>query len=133
MTNFINKIRNWCSNWWANNGQEVKNLGTSLKDNGKRFIEIFDRVSKNVARLITIGIIVTIAVNCFYPDFAEQFPALYGWFNGWVQLAAFCLTVVFKFFAALFTGTIPEYLAEYNECFYSLLEECGNWFKTLSF
>lgn len=47
-----------------------------------------DRVSRNVIRLMIIGIILNIVAS-LYPEFSERFPIIYGWFDGWLQFGEF--------------------------------------------
>ena len=45
----------------------------------------FNRLARNIGRLMIVGIILSIVAGYFCPDFADKYPVIYGWFTGWLQ------------------------------------------------
>ena len=129
----MNRIMNWITtlinhlrNWWSTNHTEVE----QGIDN---FWRGFDRISRNITRLMIIGVILNVIVAYFYPEFPERFPAIYGWFDGWLQLGEFAIKAALNGIYSLFTGHWNEFWTEYNEAFRELWQQFVNWLGTIHF
>ena len=133
----MNAIMNWFSaqinrirTWWNNNHEQVEQ---NVEQGGRRLDRGFNRLARNITRLMIIGVILNVVARYFYPDFPERFPAIYGWFDGWLQLGEFAVKAALSGIYSLFTGRWSEFWAEYNEAFQELLQQFTNWLGTLHF
>lgn len=114
----IDNFRTWCS-------IHHTNVATN-------FWNCFDAISRNLISFAVIGIILNI-VAIHYPALPYRFPAIYGWFDGWLQLGEFTLKVALDFIYSLFTGNFYEFWSEYTVAFQELLNQFINWLSTLHF
>ena len=133
----MNRIMNWLSTqinhirtWWSNNHEQV---GENLSRGRHRTARFINRLARNITRCLVIGVILNVIVHHFYPEFAERFPVLYGWFDGWLQLFELGLKAVFGSIYALFTGHFGEFWAEYQEAFNQMCQQFTTWLSNLHF
>ena len=129
----MNKIMNWLSTqlnrlrtWWTTNHEQV---GKTLSRGYRRTGRFLNRLARNISRILLIGVI----LNVVYPEFADRFPALYGWFDGWLQFAEFAIKAVFGSISALLAGKFPEFWCEYTNAFQQLFQQFVDWIGSLHF
>lgn len=122
----INRIRTW----WSNNHEQVEE---NVEQGVRRLIRGFDRVARNITRLMIIGVILNVVASYFYPDFPERFPVIYGWYAGWLQFGEFAVKAGLNGIYSFFTGHRSEFWNEYNEAFQELLQQFTNWLNTIHF
>lgn len=116
-------------NWWINNHLQIKQ---DLERSIRRLDHWFDRLVANTVRLMIIGVIINL-VTSFYPDFKNRFPAIYGWFDGWLQFGEFVSRAALSGIYSFFTGNWTEFWTEYNEAFQELLHQFTNWIGNIHF
>ena len=122
----INRIKTW----WSNNHEPVEqNVEQSVRRLGRGF----NRLARNITRLMIIGVILNIVASYFYPEFPERFTIIYGWFDGWLQFGEFAVKAALGGIYSLFTGQWSEFWAEYNEAFQELLQQFTNWLSNIHF
>jgi predicted PurR-regulated permease PerM len=133
----MNTIINWLSEqinrikvWWSNNHERVEQ---NVEHGARRLGRGFDRIVRNITRLMIIGVILNVVASYFYPDFPEKFPAIYGWFDGWLQFGEFAVNAALNGIYSLFIGQWSEFWTEYNEAFKELVQQFTNWLSTLHF
>ena len=97
----------------------------------KNVKNILCRIGRNFGKLLLCGIFINVLASFFYPGFAEKFPAIYGWFDGWLQLGEFAVKSAFKFVYSLFTGHLPEFWKQNTEAFNLLWQQFVNWLAAL--
>lgn len=122
LTTHFNNARNWWNNNQQNIAEDIQILGSG-----------FDRISRNITRLVIIGVIINVISSNFYPEFPERFPAIYGWFDGWLQLGEFALKAALNGIYSLFTGHWSQFWTEYNDAFRELLQQFTNWLSNICF
>ena len=120
--NTLNAVRNF----WDNNHTNVSIAIASILDG-------IDVICNNITRLMVIGIILNIVSSHFYPEFAERFPTLYGWFDGWLQLGEFAIKAALGAINAVFTGTWSEFYTSCNVAFQEMWAQFLNWVSQISF
>ena len=123
---WIQNIVNQARNSWINRNITVEDIIYGV-------IDILDRIFANATRLMVIGFIINIVTAHFYPEFAERFPVLYGWFDGWLQLGEFAVKAAFGTIYAIFTGTWNEFYANYNVAFQEMWSQFVNWLNHITF
>lgn len=121
MNRLLTQINN-IKTWWSNNKNDVWRLRRRL-----------NRFARNIAILMIIGIILNLVDSCSYHDFSARFPAIYGWFDGWLQLGEFVIKALIKGIYSLFTGHWSMFQTECNEAFQELLSQFAKWLNTLQF
>lgn len=92
------KIVKKLHDWWSNNG-------TKISSGLRRFCRF-------VERAIVVGLVLNIIASHFWPELPERIPAIYGFFDAWLQIAEFAYKVIFKGIHALFTGQSVEFTNE---------------------
>lgn len=117
----VNNVRNW----WNTHRTDI---ARARRD----FWRGFDRLSRNITRLIVIGVLVNIVAS-LYPEFPERFPVIYGWFDGWLQFGEFLFKVALGSLYAIFTGNFGEFWVEYGEALKELAHQFTNWMATIHF
>lgn len=122
----INRIKKW----WKGNCTDIKHCVNAV---AKKNIKWVRRIARFTCRMILIGVIINVISNCFYPEFIDRFPAIYGWFDGWVQFGEFTIKSWLAGTYALFTGNGYEFWIEYNEALWELVHQLGDWLSSLSF
>ena len=109
MREMFNNLRNW----WRRNRRYVE---ASARRTFYTLVDVFDSIIGfidflvgRVLRIIFIGILLNVMVSTVYPEFAERFPAIYGFYDGFIQLGEFLVTYGFKALHAIFTGHWGEF------------------------
>lgn len=129
MNAFITWIQNFLDrahNYWTTRNITMHDVIDGVSD-------FIDRICSNCVRLMVIGIILNIVSAHFYPEFAERFPILYGWFDGWLQLGEFAIKAALGTINAIFTGTWSDFYASYNVAFQEMWAQFVNWVGQIHF
>lgn len=122
----INRIRTW----WNNNHATIEQ---DLLEGTRRLGRGLNRISRNIGRLIFMGVIINIIASYFYPEFPERFPIIYGWFDGWLQLGELALKAGFGSIYAFFTGNFSEFWTEYSSAVNEAIQQFVNWLSLIHF
>lgn len=122
----INKIRTW----WTNNHTAIEQ---NAVEGTRNICSGLDRITRNIGRLILMGIIINIISNYFYPEFSTRFPIIYGWFDGWLQLGELALKAGLGGIHAFFTGNFSEFWAEYSNAINEAIQQFVNWLSLIHF
>lgn len=128
--NWLFELINHARTWWSNNHERVM---YNVKQAFRRLGEFMDKLTRNIIRLMIIGIILNVIANYFWPDFPEKFPAIYGWFDCWLQFGEFAFRTALNGISALFTGHWSEFFIGFKVAFQELLHQFGIWFSSLGF
>ena len=97
----------------------------------KNVKNILCRIGINSEKLLLWGIFINVLANFFYPEFSEKFPAINGWFDGWLQLGEFAVRSAIKFVYSLFTGHFIEFWKDSSETVSLLWQQFVNWMAAL--
>ena len=122
----INRIRTW---WNTNHA----NIEQDVIEGTRRIGRGMDRISRNIGRLILMGVIINVISNYFYPEFATRFPIIYGWFDGWLQLGEIALKAGLGGIYAFFTGNFSEFWSEYSSAVNEAIQQFVNWLSMIHF
>lgn len=133
----MNKIMNWIKEQI----QEFKNLCKCCpelkpKNNTnfeRKLDQIFRGIIKNTSMWIIFGVVVNIITYNLYPEFSERFPAIYGWYDGWLQFGEFCFKTVLNFLYSLFTWNLKDFWFDFNIALKDLFNQFINWLSMLHF
>ena len=74
-------------NWWDEHEVQIFQ---------KRIDDFFERLGRNIARLVVIGILLNIISAYFWPELPERIPTIYSWFDGWLQFGEFAVKMPLK-------------------------------------
>ena len=80
-----------------------------------------------------MGVIINVISNYFYPEFANRFPIIYGWFDGWLQLRELALKAGLGGIYAFLTGNFSEFWAEYSSYVKEAIQQFWNWLSLIKF
>lgn len=112
--------------WFVNHRTEIKSIA------GK-FFQWIDRISRNIGRLILMGVIINVISNYFYPEFPTRFPIIYGWFDGWLQLGELAIKAGLGFIYSFFTGNLNEFWSKYSTAVNEAIQQFVNWLSLIHF
>lgn len=99
----------------------------------KKLNPIVNRLIKSIVRMITIGVICNIIASSLWPEFPEEHPAIFGWFDGWLQFGEFVYKSFFKGIYAIFIGNFKGFRIEFANEVKELFHQFVNWLSTLKF
>lgn len=110
-----------------------KRQDEKLKDISKKIDPILRKLTRFIGRMIIIGIICNIIASSLWPEFPKEHPAIFGWFDGWLQFGEFLYKAFFKGIYAIFTGNFKGFIIEFAEEAKELFHQFVNWLSMLKF
>ena len=129
MNKFITRIQtllNQARNYLTNHSTTVHNVIVGS-------IDFIDRIAHTAIRLMITGLILNIVSTHFYPEFADRFPILYGWFDGWLQFGEFAVKGTLGAVNAIFTGTWSDFFSSYEAALQEMWAQFVNWLGQITF
>ncbi len=90
-----------------------------------------------IARMITSGIIIAIALNVitanFWPELPDTIPTIYEFFNGFLVLGEYLFKVAIGGLASIFNGSFFEFSAMNSEEISAMWNAFWNWANGIKF
>lgn len=99
----------------------------------KKIDPVLRKLTRFIVKMIVIGIICNIIASSLWSEFPKEHPAIFGWFDGWLQFGEFLYKAFFKGIYAIFTGDFKEFRIEFVEEVKELSHQFVNWLSMLKF
>lgn len=110
--------------WWHKNENSIR-LTIS------NFFVWLDRFENNIARLAAVGFLLCI-VGHFCPELPERYPAIFGWFQGWLRFVEVAYEFTLRFIYTIISGeSLVEFYTESQNITRQLIDEFVIWLSTL--
>lgn len=97
----------------------------------KMIDHILQKLIRFILKMVIFGIICNIIASSFWPEFPKEHPAIFGWFDGWLQFGEYVYRALFKGIYAILTGNFKGFKIEFVEEFKELFKQFVNWISML--
>ena len=78
-----------------------------------------------------IGIIINSIICKIFHKFPDNFPIIYGWFDGWVQFNLFIVKSVVNGIYSISEGNWIEYRYEFHNSFHKMVIQFVEWVNNI--
>ena len=97
-----------------------------------RFIwKVFKKLVKIDIIFLIIGIIINSIICKIFHKFPDNFPIIYGWFDGWVQFNLFIVKSLVNGVYAISEGNWTEYRYEFHNTFHKMVIHFVEWVNNI--
>ncbi len=109
----------------------ANNLRKKLQAKVKQVLYFIWKIIKKLIKIditfIIIGIIINSIVCKIFHKFPDNFPIIYGWFDGWVQFNLFIVKSLVNGVYAISEGNWSGFRLEFHQTFHKMIIQFVEW------
>lgn len=113
----------------------ANNLRKKLQPKVKPALHFIWKVIKKLVKIdimfLIIGIIINLVICKIFPKLPDDFPVVYGWFDGWVQFNLFIVKSFVNGVYAISAGNWKEFHLEFHQKFHELVAQFVEWVNSI--
>lgn len=111
------------------------NLRKRLQPKIKTVLYFIWKVIKKLVKIditfFIIGIIINSIICKIFNKFPDNFPVVYGWFDGWVQFNLFIVKSFVNGVYAISKGNWKEFHLEFHQIFHKMIIQFVEWVNNI--
>lgn len=113
----------------------ANNLRKKLQSKVRPALRFILKVIKKLVKIdiifLIIGIIINSIICKIFHRFPDNFPIIYGWFDGWVQFNLFVVKSLVNGVYAISEGNWTEYRYEFHNTFHKMVIQFVEWVNNI--
>lgn len=113
----------------------ANNLRKKLQSKVRPALRFIWKVIKKLVKIdivfLIIGIIINSIICKIFHKFPDNFPIIYGWFDGWVQFNLFIVKSFVNGVYAISEGNWSEYRYEFHNTFHKMVIQFVEWVNNI--
>lgn len=113
----------------------ANNLRKKLQSKVRPALRFIWKVLKKLVKIdiifLIIGIIINSIICKIFHKFPDNFPIIYGWFDGWVQFNLFIVKSLVNGVYAISEGNWTEYRYEFHNTFHKMVIQFVEWVNNI--
>lgn len=113
----------------------ANNLRKKLQSKVRPALRFIWKVLKKLVKIdiifLIIGIIINSIICKIFHKFPDNFPIIYGWFDGWVQFNLFIVKSLVNGVYAISEGNLTEYRYEFHNTFHKMVIQFVEWVNNI--